>query len=385
MLHKNIGRGLRVVGLSVTVLLAPAVHAQGWDFMDLGSSMGGSSHATGINNAGQVVGYASTSTTIGSPYSGFVYSNGTTTSIGPYAGYSTELYDINNSGVAVGGADNIAAAYTYANGTMTPIPGAPPLSWPVSINDAGQIAIVSAQMINGGSNSSYLYSNGSLTNLGSLGGGNTNAADINNLGQIAGGTYTAAGQQAAFLYAGGTMTNIGRLDGSRITIPTAINDAGTIVGYSFDANENTGYKYASIYTNGQWSHLIPGNRSAVAYSINNSGAVVGDANGRGFLYSNGSYLDLLTIPQVRAAGWTSMYARDINDLGQIVGWGNVQQGGTFANHAFLLSPSALGGGSGSGGGVGSVPEPESTGLMMLGLGFLAWVTRRRRGALPSQR
>lgn len=380
MFRQICARTLRVLGLSAAALCAPGAHAQGWDFMDLGSFVAGSSHATGINNAGQVVGYGALSSASSTPHTGFLYSDGATTITGPYAGYSTQLYGINDLGVAVGGAEDIAAAYTYSSGAMTAIPGVAPLSWPVSINDAGQIAIVTAQMINGGSNSSYLYSGGSFTDLGSLGGGNTNAAAINNLGQITGGTYTSAGQQQAFLYSGGVMTGIGRLDGARVTIPTAMNDAGTIVGYSFDANQDSGYQYASIYSNGQWSKLLPASSDALAYGINNRGDVVGVDRGRGFLYSNGSYVDLMNIPQVQAAGWHTMTATDINDRGQIVGYGSYRQNDDFFTHAFLLSPSALGGGGA--GGVGSVPEPESTGLMVVGLGLLAWLTRRRRQPHP---
>jgi len=62
-----------------------------------------------------------------------------------------------------------------------------------------------------------------------------------------------------------------------------------------------------------------------------------------------------------AAGWTNMYLVDVNDSGQIAGWG--QFGGEA--RAFLLSPAA------------PVPEPAGLLTMALGAALVAGAVRRR--------
>src|SRR5205807_6212417 len=72
-----------------------------------------------------------------------------------------------------------------------------------------------------------LWENGTMTDLGSLGGGTAFANDLNEAGQIVGGTADASGYQRAFLWENGVMTDLGvQPDGSAL----AINDNGQIVG-----------------------------------------------------------------------------------------------------------------------------------------------------------
>ncbi len=65
---------------------------------------------------------------------------------------------------------------------------------------------------------------------------------------------------------------------------------------------------------------------SIAWGINDSGEVVGRANlttgaQHAFLYSNGTMTDLNTLIS-QSSGWTLEDARDINDNGWIVGYGN---------------------------------------------------------------
>ncbi len=75
----------------------------------------------------------------------------------------------------------------------------------------------------------------------------------------------------------------------------------------------------------------PGMLRTHAHGINNSGTVVGDVDNidgwNGFLYSGGSYIDMIL------SGWTETYAFGINNYNEVAGFGN---DGT-ADKAFIYS------------------------------------------------
>ena len=98
--------------------------------------------------------------------------------------------------------------------------------------------------------------------------------------------------------------------------------------------------------------LPPGATTAAAYSINDSGQVVGQTDLGTALWSKGEIILLSELPEVQAAGWTYIQAYAINNAGQITGWGEI---GVDA-YPFLLSygpstKSAACTSSGQGGGV----------------------------------
>ena len=134
-----------------------------------------------------------------------------------------------------------------------------------------------------------------VTDLGSLGGGGTEAYGINNAGQIVGLSKDSNGFEHAFLYENGSMINLNTL-GWSWTMATAINDKGQIVGYD--------WVRSFLYENGLMTELgTPG----YAKGINNNGQIVSFSNPHAFLYENGSVIDLGTL------GGPSTIAYGIND------------------------------------------------------------------------
>ena len=80
-----------------------------------------------------------------------------------------------------------------------------------------------------------------------------------------------------------------------------------------------------------------------ATAINNNGQVVGfattatgSADRRAFLYSGGNLLDLNNLLP-SGSSWNLTDARDINDLGQIVGMGKING----QVHAYLMTPTTV--------------------------------------------
>lgn len=175
-------------------LLVHAVSFAGGSVADLGTFGGSSSGANGVNDAGVIVGVA---TTAGDKAAhGFASQNGTMTDLGTLGGTYSQADAVNANGLIVGEwsidpADTVVRAFAYANGTMT--------------------------------------------DLGTLGGMYTTAAGVNN-GGVAVGYGTLPNDDNAFravLFAGGVTYDLNALTpGSGWTLQGAygINDAGRVVG-----------------------------------------------------------------------------------------------------------------------------------------------------------
>ena len=138
---------------------------------DLGTLGGSQSSAYGINDNGQVVGYADTSS--GNAHA-FLYSNGTMTDLGTLSSYTeSAAYAINVGGQVVGesSASTAEHAFLYSNGTMTDLgtlPGYYSYSSALGINDNGQVVGYAASNPYNGPEHAFVYSNGTMTDLNSL-------------------------------------------------------------------------------------------------------------------------------------------------------------------------------------------------------------------------
>ncbi len=291
----------QVVGTAHT---ASGFHAFLWSassgMQDLGT-FGGTlySLAEGSNDAGQVVGQSDTDTTLGISHAFLWSASSGMQDLGTFAGSYSSAAGINDAGQVVGQSDT-ASGYSHAflwsaNSGMQDLgtlgrSG----SYAVGINNTGQV-VGGAAIITSPYTRAFLWSaSNGMQDLGTLGGGGGQAVGINNAGQVVGLAATASETQHAFLWSASSgMQDLGTFAGSSYSVAEGINDAGQVVG---------------------------------------SAATV-DGTPHAFLWSAGVMTDLNSLLPANS-GWELMQARDINTTGQIVGWG-LHNG---QNRAFLLTP-----------------------------------------------
>lgn len=209
-----------------------------------------------------------------------------------------------------------------------------------AINDAGQIAGW-ADTPNGLDVHPFLYGDGVMTDLGTLGGSSGFVNAMNAAGQVVGlasiGHVDGHDVYHAFLYGNGVMMDLGTLGGST-SEALDVNDAGEAVGYAYLADDGT--HHAFLYSDGVMHDLgTLGGSYSTARAVNAAGQVVGDSAIAGdqavhaFLYTDGAMIDLDT------TGGEGSTAVDINDAGDVVG--SVATAEDFREHAFLYRDGVL--------------------------------------------
>lgn len=299
----HLHNGVDMVSFAHGFISAP----QGGALTDLGPSVDDNSNALGVNNSGQVVGYADLGGSLtvayvsgpnGAPLPGGPVSP-------PYAGSINGASfliakDINNSGQIIGyDVFGYNSFITKSDGvTLTNLP----YNQLARLNDAGQVVYT------GFDSQAYIWSETAGARALVPASASSTAVDINNAGQVVGqmdsiGYITAPN--------GGALTMLGTLGGS-FSAPSGINDLGQVIGMSETAD-------------GQVHAFITG--------------------------PNGELIDLSTLDAIIKAGWTNITVAAINDAGQIAGTGTIDG----KQHAFFLSP---------------VPEPASAVLLLIGLTML---------------
>lgn len=216
-------------------------------------------------------------------------------------------------------------------------------SWPWAINAAGWVVGVSYV---GSAYHAYIDIGNGMEDMGTLGGPHSNALDINSSGYVIGMSYLANGRYHAFLDTGGGMTDIGTAIGGN-NVAHGINDFGEIVGWWSSALnatpglETTGVNpadcYGFLYVDGTVSAIASlGGRGTYPTDINNYKQVAGYSQTTGgqdhaFLWQDGGLKDLGTL------GGSASWAWRLNNVGQIVGWSYTASG---LLHAFLWDPSS---------------------------------------------
>jgi uncharacterized membrane protein len=261
---------------------------------------------------------------------GFLDSGGAFTQIDvPGASY-TYASGINNAGQIVGNSSFGAFLDTGGSFTQINVPGATSTE-ALGINGAGQIV---GDFIDSKGQHGFLDSGGTFTQIDVPGATSTVAKGINNAGQIVGGFYNGVTGSHGFLDTGGTFTQIDVVPAVPGTIGTSaegINNAGQIVGQYTDSLVS---RHGFLDTGGSFTQIdAPGATTGdflngtVASGINNAGQIVASTYNptHGFLDSGGAFT------QIDVPGATDTFALGINEKGQIVG-GTLVIGGTGDPH-----------------------------------------------------
>lgn len=183
----------------------------------------------------------------------------------------------------------------------------------------------------------FLWKDGVMTALPTLGGNNNGALGVNNRGQIVGGAETAnqdpncVSPQLLDIRGvvwgprPGQIEALPTFPGDPASVALAINDEGQVVGTSGQCQgppSGLAFQHAVLWQHGTVTNLgsLGGAMFNAANGINNRGQVVGQSDLPGeaathaFLWQNGVMTDLGTL-----SGDANSVAFDINDKGQVVG------------------------------------------------------------------
>jgi probable HAF family extracellular repeat protein len=290
---------------------------------NLGNFGGPYSNATGINNAGEVVGTSYTTR----HYSIWEYNEW------------GERYQVNIY--------NQPLAYTWVptvpngtSGTLTKIGTLGGTeSAATAINSSGQV-VGGASLVGDTAGHAFLYSGGTMHDLGVPPGGTSSGAlGINANGQVVGSFSLSDGTTHAFLWTpttpngtSGTFSDLGTVPGTTFSEAEGISDSGQIVGTSYVLYRAPAYAF--LYTGGQMT-ILGTAPFGDAHAINKSGEVVGESDS---LYSGGQTYDLGAL----SGGANTALA--INTPGQVVGW---SYSSTNSQDAFLWSPTTPNGTTGT--------------------------------------
>jgi probable HAF family extracellular repeat protein len=274
-----------IVGFSQTSEVDPVVggptgHAVLWKdnaINDLGTlGTGVESAALYVKNGGQVVGGATIDTSsdpfafaglgpFGSPTHAFTWKNGVMRDIGTLGGpdsFAAGGCNNQRGELVVGGSfTNSTAnsttgiptlhAFLWKNGTMTDIPTlGGTFAFAQCTNNQAQVIGQSSfvgdvgcnpnDLLNTCDEHAFSWNHGITSDLGTLGGSFSTAFWLNEKGEAVGGALTSDDESFhATLWRNGQITDLGTLDGDCASIAWAINAKSQTVGQSFNCDTNT--------------------------------------------------------------------------------------------------------------------------------------------------
>ncbi len=372
--HRN-GAQCALITLAVFAALAaaPRLAAQQphYTVIDLGTLGGTYSGANGLNKSG----HADGASTLAGDTAGhaFLWRHGRMIDLGSLGGpNSTANWPLNDWDAVAGNSDTTTAdpngvdfcgfgtylicrSFVWREGVMTPLPTLGGHNTDAGqINNLGQVGGAAEIAERDPTCVPPLYlgykpviwERDRVRKLPTFPGDSIGAAFmINDRGQAAGVSTNCAETTAwhALMWDQDAMTDLGNLGGTMYNLPQALNNQGQVVGAS-DLSGDT-VQRAFLWQNGVMSNLgtLPGYAHSIAEDIDGEGQVVGGAcdqpflagNCRAFIWRKGVMTDLNTLIPVNSPLFL-WYADGINSRGQITGQALVISSGEM--HAFLATP-----------------------------------------------
>lgn len=326
----------QIAGLSENGVIDPLTGMPEYDAVvwendgikNLGTFGGNFSSATAINGKGQAVGFALN--TVPDPFLGpngaffgtqfrpFLWRNGVMHDLGTLGGPDAYAAFVNDRGQVAG--------YSFTN------------SVPSSVADAcGGIGQAPTE-------DPFIWEDGEMTDLGTLGGTCGFANDMNSRGQVVGFSDLAGdatGHPFLATKAEG-MKDLGTLGGT-FGFALWVNDAGEIVGGATSQDDQAFLGF--FWKNGVMTNLgtVDGDPCSQANMINSKSQIVGTSATcdfftvqHAFIWEKGQMTDLNTVVPA-GSGLQLLDALEINERGEIIGQGVIANGD---QHVFLLIPCA---------------------------------------------
>jgi probable HAF family extracellular repeat protein len=359
--------GIKQIGVVFAILCAPSwlfAQTQTYTVTELTNPVGG--FVQGGDNVREYVGGA-----LSTPESALLWTSPTTpTTLVPLSGSagSALAFAINDAGQVVGTSSIDSSGNTRATlwqGSSVKDLGILPgyrSSKATAINSAGAAAGVgissAAVDIEGNPiDHALLFSNGSVIDLGTLGGSSSVANGINSAEQIIGWSNIPSDTNPpshATLWQANVSTDLGTLGGTN-SFAMAINEEGVIVGESDLPGLNSAGRtstHATMWKDGVATDLgtLGSGTLSNAFAINSGGDIVGISDTfpdntspqdvqHAVLWSKGQIIDLNTkLPADLQAQVVLEYAQAIADDGSIVAEARSQGTGSCCSRIFLLTP-----------------------------------------------
>ena len=335
-------------GVIDPLLGMPEIRAVLWkddQVIDLGTLGGNESLAAYVNDSGQVVGVAANA--IPDPFSfigwgtetrAFLWEKGVMQDLGTLGGPDA----IGDSGCRGNEPNGLVAGASYTNSTPNPATGIPTMD-------------------------PFLWDNGTMTDLGSLGGTFGTAQCVNNRRQVIGQSNLAGDSTFhPFFWDRSVLTDMGTLGGDSGTA-NWINDGGDAVGQA--DLPGSAVHHGFIWRRGVMTDLGTLGGNSYAAAITSKGQIVGSSElgvptstlPHAFLWEHGGpMIDLNTLVPANSR-LQLMTAFNINDRGEIVGWGVPAgvQDPHFGGRLLLLIPCGGDEEGCNGDAVGTLPETQS--------------------------
>jgi probable HAF family extracellular repeat protein len=346
----DINNNGQTVGRSQTI--AGPNHAFIWQngiMQDIGT-LGTLSTANAINSSGSVVGY---STLTNGDFHAFLYdaTNGMQ-DLGALGGYGSQAFGINDSRQIVGSTWNNNTGirpFVYSNGVALEVSTLGHADSAIAINNSGIIVGVMWNT-NGTANTSFMSIGGFIFDLGTFGDGSGNEAVAINTNGFVVGSAGGNGFTHAYFYDGFIKHDLGTLGGSQ-SIANDINNEGIIVGDSTIGPGGTHHAWifqsgiiqdlnGLVDTNGAALFAGNGEYLVTATAINDNGLIVANSSkSRAYLLTPQTPLAISKSGANIIVSWPSpslgFVLQENTNLANTNGWTNY--GGTVSSNSTTLS------------------------------------------------